>query len=179
MVCLLLVVVLTRCNPVQEKWDLRGSWYHIDYGRGGNFDRSRYYSELHVGDSQIQVMEETPGMLPLQAYFIREDSVYKCFWTGPDCEFIPMYKIKKMSADTVWFSVNPKWSKRPETFWVRLARGEHGYYDHVWTKENRDSLETAVYVDFTRRTWKYFMTPGAYDSAVRAGWWKWTMKDFQ
>ena len=172
-----IIFILINCNPQSNKWDIRGSWYSIDYGRTGHYDTARNYGELHVSDSIIQVFDEIPGELSPQSYYIRKDSVYKCFATGPGCEFIPMYKIKELKRDTLWLMVNPKWSKKQETYWVRLPKGEKGYYDHEWTKENSDSLEEAVWADYDRRTFRYFRTAQEYDSALKGGRWTWTMKD--
>lgn len=183
------MLALGSCDPPTTKWDIRGSWYVVDYNRGGHHDATRYYSELHVGDSTIEVFDEITGRPAAQSYYITKDSVYKCFWTGPDCEFIPLYKIRRLERDTLWMAVDPEWSRRnssggipiskpqTETFWVRLPKGEKGYFDHVWTPETRDSLEWAVFIDYDRRATKCFSSSEEYDSTLKTGRWNWTMKD--
>lgn len=87
-----------------------------------------------------------------------------------------------MENDTLWVTINSKWTKHgPLAYWVRFPKDEKGQFDHKWTPENSDSLGWAIVYDWHRRRYKYFATlagrPEAYDSTVKAGSWDWSMKD--
>jgi hypothetical protein len=184
---LLTLLVLTNCKSTPDKqnrptsWSIVGSWY-TDLRNGGQFDSVMNYCEVYVNDTSLYFQEEVMGQGYHQKYYIKNDTVFKCFGTDKECEFIPMYRIDDLRNDTLWLTVNKSYTKRdPKTFWVRLPNGELGHYDHNWTKENSDSLGWAVVYDYDRRKWKYYYSLGnnldAYDSAVRAGSWKWDMNE--
>ena len=124
------------------------------------------------------------GQLYDQKYYIKGDSIFKCFGTDEDCEFIPMYKINSFKKDTIWLTVNPKYTKtNNQTFWVRLPKNELGPFDLNWTAANRDSLEEKVIMDWDRRREKFFAIKNNrlsyYDSLLKAGSWDWTMKEIR
>jgi len=180
-------IILIACNSITRKEadaakSVVGSWYTDLQDGGGAFDTIRNYAEIYVNDTSLYFQEELMGQSTYQSYFIRNDTIFKCFWMGENCEFIPMYQIDSFKNDTLWMTVNQEYSKRgPTVYWVKLPEGEFGHYDHVWTKANSDSLGWAVVYDYDRRKWKYYSLlankMNQFDSLLKAGTWKWSMKD--
>lgn len=179
----LIALVVFSCTQSAERthnWDIRGSWYTFSTDSGGLYDSILNYTEIYINDSIRKIQEETFGQHPPQKYFIKGDSIYICFGTNEDCEFIPMYKIKKLERDTIWLTINPKWTKRgQETYWIRFPKDEKGQFDYEYTPENTDSLGWAVVFDWERRRDKHFAMLGGrryvYDSLLRAGRYNWSM----
>ena len=167
-------------------FDIKGSWYtNLNDGKGINkpYDSQSNYCEVYVKDSTIKYQEESEGMGFTQKYFIRKDSIYKCFFPE-SCDYIAMYKILRFNFDTVWLAIHPAYAKnQSHTFWIRLPEEEKGLYDHVWTDSLRDSLELQVNRDFDRRRWKFYAIKGndmtGYDSALKAGYWNFTMRQIE
>jgi hypothetical protein len=185
---LLTLLVLTNCKSTPDRqtrptsWSIVGSWYTDLRDGGGAFDSIMNYGEMYVNDTSLYYQEERMGQGYDQKYYIKNDTIFKCFGTDKECEFIPMYRIDDLRNDTLWLTVNKDYTKRdPKTFWVRLPKNELGHYDHNWTKQNADSLGWAVVYDYDRRKFKYYATIGrnldAYDSAVKVGTWKWDMNE--
>ncbi|MBS1979422.1 MAG: hypothetical protein JST46_18775 [Bacteroidetes bacterium] len=185
---ILSVLILTACKAPSnkqsqpKKWNIVGSWYMDLKDGNGAFDTVMNYAEIYVNDTALYYQEELMGQSQLQSYFVRNDTLYKCFGIGKDCEFIPMYRLDDMRNDTLWVTINSRYTKGGTTaYWVRLPSGEKGHFDHIWTKETSDSLGWAVVYDYDRRKWKYYATKGnrldEFDSMLRAGTWKWNMKD--
>lgn len=132
------------------------------------------YCEYYISDSTLVYYTESNGPGHDQNYFIRGDSIYKSFYLNT--ELIPMYKIEKYNLDTLWLTINSTYANgHPNTFWVRLPKGEHGIIDHQWTNNTRDSLMTRIGKDFDRRRWKFYSIRAhdmrGYDSALRVGHW--------
>ena len=93
-----------------------------------------------------------------------------------------MWKIDNFRNDTLWLTVNKEYTKGdPKTFWIKFPQDEKGHYEHSWTNQNSDSLGWAVNYDYDRRRFKYYSKlenrMDRYDSAVKAGTWKWDMSD--
>jgi hypothetical protein len=176
----LLAVSCTQSTEKKRAWDIKGSWYTFSKDRGGLYDSILNYTEFYINDSIREVQEETFGQHGPQQYFIKEDSIYLCFGTDKACEFIPMYKIKQFERDTLWLSINPKWTKGgQETYWVKFPKDEKGQFDYDYTPENSDSLGWAVVFGWERRRDKYFsMLTGrsyVYDSLLITGRYDWSM----
>ena len=177
MKCFKIAFLLIGLAGCSTKWDIKGSWYTIGHDHLGHYNKDLSYTELYVNDSIISAFLELPGQQPPHPYYIIGDSIFQSFCPEKECEFIPMYKIRKLANDTLWLTINPKWNKISETYWVRLPEGEKGEFDHQWTPQNSDSLTWAVAIDYERRAFRYFSSPQEYDSALRAGRWSWTMQD--
>ncbi len=184
----LTILILFSCNDKTtgtKYFDIKGSWY-ANLGTGGHFDSLFNYGEIYITDSTFEYQDETAGQIQPQQYYIKGDSIFKCYGTGNDCNFIPMFKINKLDNDTLWLTINPHYVRENEkqlTFYVRLPKNEKGYYDHVWTKENTDSLEHTIVNDYDRRMWRYHCIRlgelDYYDSLVNAGNWDWNMNQIR
>lgn len=183
----LLVICLLTCSCRETKVEviplsLKGNWYtDIKNGEGFYTDSLTNYCEYYIGDSIISYLEESNGPGHKQKYFIKGDSIFKCFFPESENKFIPVYKIEKHNLDTIWLSINPKYANgNPNTFWVRLPRDEYGIIDHEWNHDTRDSLEIKIWKDFDRRRWKFYSIRGndmtGYDSALNSGYWNFPTK---
>ena len=173
---LLAVLSCTQSTEKTHPWDIRGNWYTD----GGIYDSIPNYTEFYINDSIREVQEQIFGQHEPQQYYISGDSIYICFGTGKDCEYIPMYKIRRLERDTIWLTINPKWTKRgQEAYWVRFPNDEKGQFDHDYTPENSDSLEWAVVFDWERRRDKHYAKltgrSYVYDSLIKAGHYDWSM----
>jgi hypothetical protein len=91
-----------------------------------------------------------------------------------------MFFINKFTDDTIWLTVNPKYSamlKDNQAIYTRLPVGEKGYYDYKWTPLTVDSLNYVFNNDWERRKWKFHYTRlgklDDYDSLVKSG--RWTL----
>jgi hypothetical protein len=182
---LLTLMIVVACERTKKPFDIRGSWY-TDLGDGGTYDSLINYGEVYITDTTFEYQEEQMGQGGPQRYFIKGDSIYKCWSPETNCSFIPMFKIDKWNSDTLWLTINSNYlskNKKQNTFFVRLPSDEKGYYDHIWTKENRDSLKTTVVNDWYRRRVKYHCyrlnEMDYYDSLLRVGEWNWTMKEIR
>lgn len=176
----LLIVFLYFAFASCDNYSIRGSWYTDLKNGDGAYDSVTNYAEIYVNDTTLYFQEELMGQTGNQAYFIRGDSIYKCFHTGSDCSYIPMYHIEKLMDDTIWLSVNAKYAQRnPRTYWVRLPQGEYGHYDLKWTRANNDSLKNKVVYDYQRRLAHFYAIKSdqleKYDSLLRMGYWDWNM----
>jgi hypothetical protein len=187
LITIITIFLLTNCKPTPDNesrrtnYSIVGSWYTDLKDGGGAFDSIMNYGEIYVNDTSLYYQEERWGQSFDQSYYIKNDTVYKCFGTVKECEFIPIYKIDDFRNDTLWLTVNKEYTKKdPKVYWVKLPKNEKGHFDHVWTKENSDSLTWAVIYDYDRRKFKYYATLGnnlnAFDSMIRAGTWEWDMK---
>jgi len=181
-----IILLLTSCNLPTEKVklaDIRGSWYTNGVD-GGMYDSLFNYVEIYVNDTTMWYQDEDRGQTSDQSYHLSGDTLFKCFGTGRPCEFIPMYRLKKYKNDTLWLTINSKYTKRDSnSFWVRLPKDEKGPYELTWTKENWDSLKWKIQYDYERRKYRYHLARTSnlerYDSFVRAGHWKWSMKEIR
>lgn len=179
-----ITTAITSCLQSANKkaaWDIKGSWYTFSKHDGGRYDSILNYTEFYINDSIRKVQEETFGQHPSQKYYIKKDSIYICFGTDEECEFTPVYKIRKLKHDTLWLTIHPKWTKREqETYWVKFPKDEKGQFDYNYTSENSDSLSWAVVFGWERRRDKHFAmlygTSYVYDSLVKTGRYEWSMK---
>lgn len=176
----LIVVSCTQSPEKRHNWDIKGSWYTFSRDNGGLYDSMLNYTEFYINDSIREVQEETFGQHEPQQYFIKEDSIYVCFGTDKHCEFIPLYEIRKLERDTIWLTINPKWTKRgQETYWIKFPKDEKGQFDYDYTPENSDSLGWAVVFGWERRRDKHFAMLGGrsyvYDSLLKTGRYDWSM----
>ena len=181
--CLFICLIsLMSCHlESNSKLSIKGSWY-LDFGNGVNSD-SINYAEAYVNDTILYFQDELIGQTRDQSYRLSGDSILKCFDASKDCKYIPMYKILKISNDTLFLIVHPKYRKGDNrTYWVRLPKNEFGHYDLNWTVQNRDSLRKKVVVDYQRRQdWFYatkYHVMKSFDSLVNAGYYNWSMKNF-
>jgi hypothetical protein len=181
------IFLLSNCRPTihsesKQDWSIVGSWYTDLQDRGEPEDSIANYGEIYVNDSTLYYQEEVMGQGMVQSYFIRNDTIYKCYTSEKGCKFIAMFKIKSFRNDTLWLTLNKEYTKRDTSiFWVRFPKDEKGHYEHSWTKENSDSLGWAVVYDYDRRRHKYYSILGnslhVYDSALKAGAFKWDMNE--
>jgi hypothetical protein len=175
----MVVIVLSGCADRPPKViDIRGSWY-TDETKGQSaepFDGIDY-TEVYFGDTSWFAQNDAYGTLHISAYKVTSDSIY----LGDDSHHLePREKILSLKGDTLWLKINPKFSRNLDTvYWVRLPKGEFGYYDQERTPQNEDSLYWKTVFDYDRRKWKFWayktgnMT--VYDSMLAAGHWAWTM----
>lgn len=95
-------------------------------------------------------------------------------------KYLPMYKIERTASDTLFLFVNPLYKKgNNRTYWVRFPKNEFGHYDLIWNDQNSDSLKWK----YDRRRYKFCMTKYGelyrYDSLLKAGYFKWSVKDYE
>ena len=108
------MLILISCESTSKKtklWDIdvRGSWY-TNLGERGMYDSLLNYAEVYVNDSTIWFQDEDHGPTSDQSYYIKGDTLFKCFGTGSECEFIPMYRLRKHEHDTLWLTVTSKYT---------------------------------------------------------------------
>lgn len=156
-----------------------GNWYadlQDDGGFYGN-DSLINYCEIYMTDSLHKSFNESMGLLPESAYYVKGDSLFICFYSAySDCQNPIGLKILSISYDTIWLSVHPN-NPRPikKSYLVRVSANEKGFFDYDWTKENSDSLYEILSIDYDRRRWKFYSIRAGdmrgYDSALKAGYW--------
>lgn len=181
---LLIFLATSACRTFidrEDAWDIKGNWYTFAYDPGsGIYDSLLNYTEYYINDSIREVQEELAGQHAPQQYFIKGDSIYLGFGTDNECEFDAIYRINKLERDTIWLTIDPRWTKGPlETYWIRFPKDEKGQFDYDYNSPIADSLRWSVVFDWYRRRDKHFAmrrrNMGTYDSLVNAGRYDWNM----
>lgn len=180
----MIIIISSSCDPRTEKkdkWEIKGSWYYAETWGDEPSDSTIDYTEMYFNDSTYYPQTEAFGQTYDRKYKVSGDSL---FFEDKDSQLVSFYKIDRFVNDTIWLISNPKYIKNlVKKFWVRFPANEKGHYEYNWNPEDADSLEWAIVYDYDRRKFKYYATLanrlGAYDSALKAGRWNWTMKDEQ
>ncbi|HBK89440.1 MAG: hypothetical protein U0289_11580 [Cyclobacteriaceae bacterium] len=169
-----IMVIYSACTSDRKEVILKGTWY---YDRSDS-SKVADYTELYFNDTIFYFQNVSVGRwFHPRRYKLTDDSIF--FEDGSTLK--PYYKILKFSDDTLFLHPGPIVRPAGIVKWVRMKGEERGYFEHVWSSDDHDSLMYAVRQDWHRRMMRFHYHRSGnmktYDSLLRSGYWNFTMKD--